>query len=220
MGEKRIPPLPPPPPMMPLPPKPNVVIKSEEPQPQASVQYRYRIVFVLPKDIEALIRPTLIEAEIEVGTDIGLFELQSEFRVDSIEAIYSIVDVWAQNHLPLQVEATRVYSNVIGAQTYVAGWKLEPDEKIYTTYNALDEQLQPLIQPIPELKETFKPVLFIHTKTLAEKFPRLVACLQNQFKSQQINFTQVALQRQPIPAENDAAIVEWETLRLFEKQSH
>jgi hypothetical protein len=180
--------------------------------------YRYRVAAVLPPELEEVIR-TALEA-FELGpAERGLFQWQAPFRSEQPHAVAGALDEWARNNLPIATQAAQVHSEVIGAQTYVAGWKLTNAEAIHKAQNALTVELAPFIEPEPDAPASFRAVIPLKASLPPNRLPHIVGYLQKHFKPHDWLIEAVELLRAPIPAEGETAqpevVEQWEVAGAF-----
>jgi hypothetical protein len=155
-------------------------VSSPEPEP-LPVIYRYRVLAVLP---------SLVEMQLNAARQIinlpammtGAFAWQEDFRCQDEERLKNLVKSWVQTHLPLKVTLEQVEAAVIGEQRYVAGWGLEPAEKIQKAQKSLADALAPHVEVVAQDSLPFEPRLVVADRTPAEQFPRLIHALQKRFQ--------------------------------------
>ena len=171
--------------------------------------YRYRIIALLPEGLKTLIR--------EAGEAVDLtiepaFIWQADFTTENQHAIAAVLDEWVQTFFPIQTKFERVFSDVIGEQTYIAGWQLTNADLMVEAQNDLTTKLAPMIVPNTDTSATFRPVLPVMMGVPAEAFPQLVAHLHQNFEAIELSIGAVELQRLPLEPETDA---EWESMGNF-----
>lgn len=184
--------------------------------------YRYRIAATLPSEIDAMINAALKAVDMGLP-DSGLFQWQAPFRTDQPHTIAGILDQWATQFLPIKTGLERVYSEVVAAQTYIVGWRLENNEALHAAQNALTTQLAPSIQPEPDAPATFRAVIPIKATIPPDRLPPLVGFLQRNFEEQAWTVEAIELLRAPVLDEEEieereseeTPIDEWEVIATF-----
>lgn len=184
--------------------------------------YHYRVVISLAEGIQKLIREAQAAVNLEANEAL-VFELVGAFGTGNIEAVKNIIRAWVKSYLPLALQMESVYSAVLGAQTYVAGWRLAPGEKITAAHDDLHEKLRELIKSDHPRRDVFKPAVYVHSAIPAAQFPKLVSYLQNHFKVHKLVFEAVQLLRQKVTADstNEAPAPPsgWEVAEVFNAAS-
>ncbi len=193
-----------------------------EPIEEAPPVYRYRIAASLSPDLDKMISAALKAVDMGLP-DTGLFQWQAPFRTDQPHAIAGVLDQWATQFLPIKTSLARVYSEVVGAQTYIVGWRLDNSEALHAAQNALTTQLAPIIEPEPDVPVTFRAVIPIKATIPPDRLPPLVGFLQRNFEEQAWAIEAIELLRAPVPDEEEieereseeTPIDEWEVIASF-----
>lgn len=190
------------------------------------VTYQYRITARLTETVKNAVQEVCEALELE-PTGAGLLQMHPVFRTEDSNKIASILDTWVQEHLPLKTRFSSVYSEVVGAQIYRAGWKLDNIETLQAAHDVLQNVLVDEVRTEPAMKEYFRPVLFILSSIPAVSLPRLVAHLQTHFEPLEWTIEGVELSRAPVVEQEDEAEdtesqtdkVEWHIMGEFRTDS-
>ena len=170
--------------------------------------FRYRVSVVLSPELELQLNAARQSVSIPVARP-GIFALQEDFESSDIEAVQTAIREWVAEYLPLEVEVERVVAEVIDAQRYVAGFALEPAQKINAAQQALAASLENRARAVGEDPLPFAPRLPVCDHTPAADFPRLVHELQKRFEASQWVIREVELLRVPDDDER------WEVVQKF-----
>jgi hypothetical protein len=183
---------------------------------EAPPVYRYQVAVVLPRNLQTAIQAARDAFELGAA-EAGLFQWQAAFRTDQPHAVAHALDEWATRRLPIKTQAVQVYSEVAGAQTYIAGWRLDNAETIHQAQNALTEALAALIEPEPDAPATFRAIVPVKIGMSPETLPRLVGYLQKDFDPHEWTIEAVELLRSVVSkgeAEPSEA-AQWEATGVF-----
>jgi hypothetical protein len=191
-----------------------------------SVTYQYRISARLTETVRNAVQEACQAVELEPEST-GFLQMHPVFRTKDSNKIAGILDSWVQDHLPLKTAFSSVYSEVVGAQTYRAGWKLDNVESLQAAHDALQNALVDDASTEPAMKEYFRPVLFIQSSIPAPILPRLVAHLQTHFEALEWTIEGVELCRAPVVEQADEAEdtespsgrVKWQVMGEFRADS-
>lgn len=173
-----------------------------------SIIYRYRIGIAVPHRLQQSIQIALQHVDLESPST--YFQWQADFQTEDIEAIETILQEWADEHLPIQTQIERVHSAVVGRQTYIAGWSLRNEGFIYRAQQALTTRLADHINPETTSNATFYGILPVSVDAPARTFPRLIAYLQREFEEEEWVIATVQLLRTPVDGKG-----EWEVVKEF-----
>ncbi|PJF44095.1 MAG: hypothetical protein CUN55_05755 [Phototrophicales bacterium] len=180
------------------------------------IQYRYRVTVSPPPHIQSVIDAAVREIGLDSAHVESNMIWQVDFQTKTEDVVIDTIARWCKNNLPIQTALMRVYCNVIGEQTYVAGWQLANDEALKAAQNRLVKLLAPLITVEPTANTVFHPILLISSNVPAALFPKLIAYLQQNFTELEWHIASCELRRQPLD-EDDASLsnAEWEIAHIF-----
>lgn len=197
----------------------NKPADSSQPPEPAPPAYRYRVVMSPPADIQAMIDKAVKAIKLEHKHVPGCLKWQAEFQTQDERAVVDLIQAWVNEHMPLQTELTEVYSAVQGPRTYVTGWKLAPTETLQAAHRHLTAGLGSIITIDATANTTFQPWFVVSPDVPAERFPHLVAHLQQHFNPIDWEMTGCELQRQPINSDSGrASTVQWETAHTITQE--
>ncbi|NDJ85318.1 MAG: hypothetical protein GYB66_05495 [Chloroflexi bacterium] len=183
-------------------------------------RYRYRVAAQLPDTIKTAILEALRNVGLKDLATEGYLQFQADFTAENPQSLATTLDAWVQDHLPVETRLERVHSEVIGSQTYVAGWSLTNQDTIYQAQNALTRQLADIVTPDANTKTTFRALLPVLMDVPASAFPRLVGYLQHQFEPQALTIDAVELLHLPITDDGEPAEdASWEVMGVFRSQT-
>lgn len=171
-----------------------------------AVVYLYRIAVQLPTTIQQMVDTAL--AHIGLPPQPSDFQLLASFQTESIEAVTTQLADWVSNYLPITTGFGRVYTAVVGQNTYIAGWHLTNTQTIQHAQTALSLQLDPLITPIVNTQSIHTTILPILLSVPAEHYPQLVGFLQHHFEETIWHIDSIGLLRRPVDSDEG-----WETFQ-------
>lgn len=171
-----------------------------------SVTIEYQLSVALPPIVQQTIQGAL--HYFKMGAHHGHFPLVASFQADSEEALIASLRKWVNQHLPIATGFDRVYSTVVGSNTYIAGWRLTNSQAIQRAQTALTLQLASLITPTPNPVTIYTTVLPLLPSIPAELFPRVVGFLQQHFHNISWNMESIVLQRRPLDTHDAWEVVQ------------
>lgn len=177
--------------------------------------YRYRIAAVLPPALQNAIHDTLNAAELGDSLDSGVFQWQAPYLTENPQEVAAVLDAWVQQHLPIKTATKRVHSEVVGAQSYIAGWELTNAKLIYQAHTALTTQLAALINPDTNASAIFRAIVPVLPEVPAERFPQVVGFLQRNFEAQAVTIAALEILRKPVDDETST----WQVMGVFKPQT-
>lgn len=143
--------------------------------------YIYRVAVALRPDLEMILNQARQSADLPIAPP-GVFALGPDFFADDLAAVIEVVRDWAAEYLPLELCLERVAVEVIGAQRYIAGYSLAPEDPLMDAQAELTRALSPYSQPlVGEDTLLFVPRLPVSDYTPVADFPRLIHAMQANF---------------------------------------
>ena len=185
-------------------------IGESRPAPAAPVDCVYRLLLTLPPELGAEVLELRELGEIDDMPPPGI-DLAMAFRSADLDMLESAIESWARAHLPLELAVVEIVAEIIGAQQYVAAWRVEPHAALLDAQLALKRRLTPAIVPLAESLPVFQPRVIIGAHVPARAYPRVIGQMQRDFEPYTWHAESVALLR----AAPDAAPGEWELVRTF-----
>lgn len=171
-----------------------------------SVTYEYQLSVVLPPPVQQAIQAAL--GHINMESHHGQFTLVASFQADTEEALIAGLREWVSKYLPIATGFDRVYSKVVGQNTYIAGWRLTNSQAIQRAQTALTLQLASSITPTPNPATIYTTVLPLLPSIPAELFPRVVGFLQQHFHTISWDMESIVLQRRPLDTHDAWEVVQ------------
>lgn len=161
-------------------------------------RYRYRIIMRPNDAIKDQVGAIVEDVRIDRQQSVDMMQWQANFQCKDEAALIENIQQWVDEHLPIQTQTEKVFSAVFGTQTYVAGWHLSQAEQIRTAQQALTQNLADLIDIEVTANTNFYPRYLATANVSAERFPAVVAHLQQHFEPSDWTMQAVELQRQSI----------------------
>ncbi|MCB9435958.1 MAG: hypothetical protein H6673_03080 [Anaerolineales bacterium] len=155
--------------------------------------YEYQISAVLPTVVQQTIQMAL--DHIHFGESIDRYPLLASFRVDTEDVLVANLREWANKYLPINTGFERVYSTVVGQNTYIAGWQLTNSQAIQRAQTALTIQLASLITTIPSPEAIYSAILPLMPSIPVDLFPTVVTFLQRHFHATSWDIEAIVLHR-------------------------
>ncbi len=171
----------------------------------------FRVQLSLPPELTEQTTALRKTGEITAMPEPGI-ALVADFRATDPEAVKTALAAWVQKHLPMQLESTGVWAEVIGAQQFVAAWTLQPEKEVHAAQRSLNKALAPLITPLPDAPAEFPVRVVIGDQVAAARYPHVIAQMQRDFEPEVWHATELRLIQHPA----DAAPVTWETAATFD----
>lgn len=174
--------------------------------------YHYKISVQVPPHIKTLVQSALTAIGLADVSPQDIFQWQAPFQAENLPAIISLLETWVNENLPLKTSTKRVYSEVVGAQRYIAGWELDNTRNIYQAHLSMTSQLADLIIPHADADATFRAILPILPEVPVEHFAHLVGYLQQHFEPQTINIEAIEILQRPA----DDRSGNWEVIKVID----
>lgn len=182
-------------------------------------RYRYRVIM---RPSEA-IQEQVSTAAKEIGLDEDILQAylqwHAEFQALDAQLVTSAITKWVHANLPIETSLKKVFSVVRGQRSYVAGWELNDTEKMQEAQRRLALNLGPFISIETTANTSFNTILPLAIDVPADRFPKLVAYLQQVFDEVEWSMTACELQQQAI--DDDGRVVansKWEVATVIEQE--
>lgn len=192
---------------------PSVEDAAPEPEPD----WVYHVLIALPDALRAEVLALRAAGNIVDMPPPGVL-LGSAFRTTQIDAVQEALTRWTRNHLPLQIERVGVWTEVVGQQSYVAAWSLEPGEELQEAQHNLRRALADLITPLPTARTAIQVHLAIGEQVPARRYPHLIGQMQRDFEPYVWHANDLLLVRRNAAAsseDKDAASDQWDTAATY-----
>jgi hypothetical protein len=183
----------------------------DAPPPPPPPDLIYRVQISLPPELIEQATALRKTGEITAMPEPGI-ALVVDFRATDLDAVRAALAAWVQKHLPMQLESTGVWAEVIGAQQYIAAWTLQPEKEVHAAQRSLNRALAPLITPLPDVPAEFPVRVVIGDQVAAARYPHVVAQMQRDFEPEVWHATELRLIQHPA----DAAPATWDLAATFD----